>query len=72
MDHPPLRITLQRAAEIVDQLVDRPLTDRERYVVARHLQDRVAGRAPDDLGAVASFDAWETVKRRRPDTPRIL
>lgn len=66
------RLTLPEAAEIVDKMIGRPLDDRARYVAARHLRDRLAGRPVDPAEYRTTFDAWAFVKAHRPDTPALI
>lgn len=66
------RLTLPEAAEIVDKMVGRPLDDRARYVAARLLRDRLAGRPVDPVEYRTTFDTWAFVKTRRPNTPALL
>lgn len=65
-------LTLSAAAEIIDRMAGRPLTDRARYVAARHLRDRLAGRPVDPSEYRTTFDAWAFVKAHRPDTPALI
>lgn len=62
----PMRLTLTAAAKVIDRVATRPLTDRDRYIAARHLQDRLAGQPIDRTAYAETYDLWATVKAHKP------
>lgn len=65
-------LPLSTAVEAIDRLAARPLSDRARYIAARHLQDRLADRPVDPVEYRTTFDTWAFVKAHRPDTPALI
>jgi hypothetical protein len=67
------RITLSQAARAVDSITrGKTLTDRDRFIAARHLQRRLAGETGDRQADVETFDAWELVNSRHTGILRLL